>query len=277
MKPDTELIKTLQICPYCILGIVTIRGASASTPNREKSYSDTLWYACENGQCGRASKTFKYQVVEGVIIEKQPQFHEFYEAARAEGFGHLELREDQLGFIEFAQRFPNPNGSNSAAENLEMATRVLSDREQKIEKRVGPEMVDPLKIDLTMDQFSQVRNAMRLPSISFDIPPKPKGEEWPARSPLEDPATFRDWLGKAGREVWDEAFRGPAKHGPLYSLHEGYGVIKEELEEFLAEIMNDKARLEMENPPPISRECIQIAAVALRLAAACMRLEGQLQ
>jgi hypothetical protein len=264
MSAATELIKTLQICPYCILGIVTLRGATASTPNREKSYSDTLWYACENSACGRASKTFQYQVFEGVIIERQPAFHEFYEAARAEGFGHLELREDQLSFIEFAQRFPEPKGSNSAAENLDMATRVLSERDRMIQ--AGLEEIREEKIPVLITPSIKIR---------FEDFPKPKGEEWPARTMFEDPESFRSWLGVAGREVWDEAFRGPAKFGPLASLHEGYGVLAEELEELFAEIKNDKARAEMEDPPNISRECVQIAAVALRMAAACMRLEAQ--
>ena len=59
----------------------------------------------------------------------------------------------------------------------------------------------------------------------------------------------------------DEFIRAPQKHGKFNSLHEGYGVLLEEVDEFWDEV---KKR----NPDPVRLrgELVQIAAMALRNA-----------
>lgn len=62
--------------------------------------------------------------------------------------------------------------------------------------------------------------------------------------------------------IESEAEKAEARFGPFTSSHEGYGVLMEEVWELLAAVhANDRASVE--------REAVQVAAVALRLAACC--------
>lgn len=51
------------------------------------------------------------------------------------------------------------------------------------------------------------------------------------------------------------------KHGDLHSLHEGYGVLMEEVEELFDEIKNKN-----HDPGDVFKESLQVAAVAIRIA-----------
>jgi hypothetical protein len=65
--------------------------------------------------------------------------------------------------------------------------------------------------------------------------------------------------------VHDEAIRAMAKYGNFRSMHEGYGVLAEEVAELF-----EAVRLRQDNPTRgrcIRSEAIQVAAVALRIAA----------
>jgi len=67
----------------------------------------------------------------------------------------------------------------------------------------------------------------------------------------------------------DEIDRGEKKHGPFHSLHEGYAVILEELDELWDEVKKQKW-----SRPTMTHEAIQVAASALRLAVQIQENEG---
>jgi len=62
-------------------------------------------------------------------------------------------------------------------------------------------------------------------------------------------------------EVEKELTRAVKMHGPMHSAHEGWAVIKEEMDELWAEIMKKK---ELRNQENMREEAIQIAAMAAR-------------
>lgn len=62
-------------------------------------------------------------------------------------------------------------------------------------------------------------------------------------------------------EVIEEVCQAQEKHTPQHSAHESYAVIKEELDEFWAEVMKKR---EERDPKAMRRELIQIAAMACR-------------
>lgn len=77
-------------------------------------------------------------------------------------------------------------------------------------------------------------------------------------------------LKEVAGEIVDEAQRAQDRWGDLASMHEGYGVLCEEVAELLEAI-----RLRQENPergPHIEKEATQVAAVALRMAAQARRV-----
>jgi hypothetical protein len=69
------------------------------------------------------------------------------------------------------------------------------------------------------------------------------------------------------REI--EGARG--KHAPIHSLHEGYAVILEELDEVKQEIWK---RAEHRSPTLTLKELVQVAAMAQRVAEDCGLLGG---
>lgn len=69
-------------------------------------------------------------------------------------------------------------------------------------------------------------------------------------------------------DFWDEAkaelVRSDEKHRPhLYSLHEGYAVLLEEVDELW-----DLVRAQAAYPAEVRKECVQIAAMAAKIARA---------
>ena len=68
------------------------------------------------------------------------------------------------------------------------------------------------------------------------------------------------------QNICDEAERADKRYGPFQSSHEGYGVLAEEMLELLEAIRGNVL-------PHMAREAIQVAAVAMRLAEACLRDE----
>lgn len=60
-----------------------------------------------------------------------------------------------------------------------------------------------------------------------------------------------------------EVGRARVKHAPINSLHEGYSVILEEVDELWDET---RKKREARNPEDVRRELIQIAAMACRTA-----------
>lgn len=64
--------------------------------------------------------------------------------------------------------------------------------------------------------------------------------------------------------IEDELARAKKNHGPIASLHEGYGVILEEVEEFWAEVRKKKS-----TPARVKAELEQIAAMAIRVIEDC--------
>jgi NTP pyrophosphatase (non-canonical NTP hydrolase) len=63
-------------------------------------------------------------------------------------------------------------------------------------------------------------------------------------------------------EVSAEMSRADARYGPFTSTHEAYGVLAEEMAELLDAIRSNKLE-------SVREEAIQVAAVAMRLAARC--------
>lgn len=102
---------------------------------------------------------------------------------------------------------------------------------------------------------------------------------------LERTHAFEHWLRVQAGAAVAEAIRGISKHGPIASMHEGYAILLEEVDELWHELKSDNIRAECKRmadafgightPDPTYLECIQIAAVALRLAAIQHRKETQ--
>ena len=63
------------------------------------------------------------------------------------------------------------------------------------------------------------------------------------------------------QEVFIETQKALSKHGPMHSGHEGFAVIREELDELWDEIKADRARQKSART-----EAIQVAAMAVRYA-----------
>lgn len=77
-----------------------------------------------------------------------------------------------------------------------------------------------------------------------------------------------DQLEEIAIDVKDEVLRATQLHGPLQSLHEAYGVIKEEFDEFWEQVKvnpkklcDEAQQLRIEN---LREELIQIAAMCVR-------------
>ena len=64
-------------------------------------------------------------------------------------------------------------------------------------------------------------------------------------------------LPKYLEQVTKELYRATEAYGPFNSPHEGYGIIKEELDEFWDEVKTN-------NNPGARKEIVQVAAMALR-------------
>lgn len=64
-------------------------------------------------------------------------------------------------------------------------------------------------------------------------------------------------------EVFDECFRATSLHGPMNSLHEGYAVILEEVDELWDQV---KLKASKRDPKNLHTELVQIAAMALKTA-----------
>lgn len=62
--------------------------------------------------------------------------------------------------------------------------------------------------------------------------------------------------------IADEVSRAEAKHAPMNSLHEGYAVLLEEVDELWDEVKKQTAA---RNREAIRKECVQVAAMAVRL------------
>lgn len=60
-----------------------------------------------------------------------------------------------------------------------------------------------------------------------------------------------------------EVARARLKHAPINSVHEGYAVLLEEVEEFWFEVMKKRSE---RNPERMREELVQIAAMAMRTA-----------
>lgn len=107
----------------------------------------------------------------------------------------------------------------------------------------------------------------------------------PERELVERTHAYEHWLRVQSEAAIAEAIRGISKHGPIASMHEGYAILKEEVDELWHELKSDNVRAEAKrladaygighSPDPTYMECIQIAAVALRLAAIQHRKETQ--
>ncbi len=105
----------------------------------------------------------------------------------------------------------------------------------------------------------------------------------PERTVVEHTHAYEYWLNVQSRKAIEEAIRGISKHGPMASMHEGYAILKEEVDELWHELKSDNRRAEANRladafgvghvNDPTYLECIQIAAVALRLAAIQHRKE----
>jgi len=87
----------------------------------------------------------------------------------------------------------------------------------------------------------------------------------------------REWFGETdaifATEVRDELARARSKFGPIASLHEGYAVILEELDEFWDEVRGQQSDDRLRQA---YRELVQVAAMAQRTAEdAIARLESK--
>ncbi len=63
-------------------------------------------------------------------------------------------------------------------------------------------------------------------------------------------------------DIVDEARHGIDKHGTFHSLHEGFGVLYEEVDELWEEVRIKRSR---QDPQNIYHEAMQVAALALRI------------
>lgn len=66
-------------------------------------------------------------------------------------------------------------------------------------------------------------------------------------------------VGKILSEVFKEVRKAVSKHGPMHSGHEGYAVIKEEVDELWDEIKADRGK-----QASAREEALQVAAMAIR-------------
>ena len=64
-------------------------------------------------------------------------------------------------------------------------------------------------------------------------------------------------------DIADEVLEAMHKHGEYHSLHEGYAVLAEEVDELWDSV---RAKWEKRDPAAIRREAVQIAAVAVKIA-----------
>ncbi len=71
-------------------------------------------------------------------------------------------------------------------------------------------------------------------------------------------------------EVGHEVTRASTLHPPQNSLHEGYAVLLEEVDEFWDEVKKKSSKRDHEH---IRTELIQIAAMACRTAIDCLKTE----
>lgn len=72
----------------------------------------------------------------------------------------------------------------------------------------------------------------------------------------------RHWLAVQCRQATAEALRGRGIFGPFASWHEALAVLEEEVDELKAEI-----RRKNPNPEKLHTEAVQVAGLALRIAA----------
>lgn len=72
------------------------------------------------------------------------------------------------------------------------------------------------------------------------------------------------WLGIEVQLAMNEAHAAQEKYGNFASMHEAYGVLQEEVDEFFDAVR--KRQSDDDRAESIRAEAIQIAAVALRIA-----------
>lgn len=77
---------------------------------------------------------------------------------------------------------------------------------------------------------------------------------------------FEGELLKFTRAVELECSRAEDIHAPINSLHEGYAVILEELDEFWEQV---RLKAEQRSPEAVLQELVQVAAMAARTAVNC--------
>ncbi|HOE18904.1 MAG TPA: hypothetical protein PK344_15995 [Syntrophorhabdaceae bacterium] len=75
------------------------------------------------------------------------------------------------------------------------------------------------------------------------------------------PHEYRDWELVAMTAIVVELRRATSINGPFHSAHEGYAVIKEELDELWEEI---KKKAVERDPEKLQKEAVQIGAMAAR-------------
>jgi NTP pyrophosphatase (non-canonical NTP hydrolase) len=77
-------------------------------------------------------------------------------------------------------------------------------------------------------------------------------------------AKWKQTTGEICNQVEDEVRRADLLHGESYaSLHEGYAVLLEEVDELWDQVKKSQGARDSKN---IFLECIQIAAVAIRIS-----------
>lgn len=87
-------------------------------------------------------------------------------------------------------------------------------------------------------------------------PVKPKKVLYSATDDLADK------IAQVMIDVEAELHRATSQHGPMNSIHEGYSVILEEVDELWDQV---RLKSSLRNQENIREECIQIAAMAARL------------
>lgn len=70
-----------------------------------------------------------------------------------------------------------------------------------------------------------------------------------------------------------ELARATANNGPFHSMHEGYAVLQEEVDELWEEVKKKPANRDKKN---MLTECVQIAAMAQRFALDCCLMPLQM-
>lgn len=78
---------------------------------------------------------------------------------------------------------------------------------------------------------------------------------------LYSSSTLLDWC-RPMQLVLNEAMRAGSKHPPMHSHHEAYAVIKEEFDEYWAEVQ--KGGSTPRDPAALKLELVQTAAMCLR-------------